>query len=144
MVDANILLYAEDRTSPHHVRARIWWDTQLSGATHVCFSWSVLTAFIRISTNRRAFRQPLIIEDALERVQSWLDQPCVRIIHPTEKHWSILHDLLKQTQATANLVTDAHLAVLAIEHGCEFYSSDADYSRFPKLKWFNPLALPKR
>lgn len=140
LVDANILLYAEDSLGPHHERAREWWDTQLSGSSPVCLCWPVISAFIRISTNARVFRRPLSLKEAVQRVQSWLDQPCTVVIHATERHWSVFRQMLHDGKASANLVTDAHLAALAIEHGCEFYSTDSDFSRFPKLKWINPLA----
>lgn len=140
LVDANILLYAEDSLNPRHRQARAWWDERLSGGDPVCLCWMVLSAFIRIGTNPRAFERPLSLEQALARVQSWLDQPCVKIIHPTARHWTVFRQLLLDGQAVANLVTDAHLAALAIEHGCELMSTDADFARFPKLTWKNPLA----
>lgn len=139
LVDANILLYAEDGLSPRHHAARSWWDQQLSGSSSVCLCWPVLTAYLRIGTNPRVFEQPLSLDDAAARVQSWLDQPCVRVIHPTERHWIVLQEMLKAGQATANLVMDAHLAALAVEHGCVLHSTDADFARFPKLKWKNPI-----
>ena len=140
LVDANILLYAENRTSPHHKEAERWWDAQLSGASPVCLCWTVLGAFIRVGTNPRVFDRPLTLEDALARVQTWLDQPCVRVVHPTDRHWQIFRDMLTGARAVGNLVTDAHLAALAVEHGCELISTDTDFSRFPNLKWSNPLA----
>jgi hypothetical protein len=140
LVDANILLYAEDSLSPRHREARVWWDHRLSGGDPVCLCWSVLSAFIRISTNPRAFERPLSLAQSLARVRSWLDQPCVRIIQPTDRHWAVFQQMLNDGQAVANLVTDAHLAALAIEHGCELVSTDADFARFPALKWTNPLS----
>jgi uncharacterized protein len=139
LVDANILLYAEDSLHPGHERARAWWDAQLSGNEIVCLCWTVLCAFIRIATNPRVFETPLSLEQAVARVQSWLDQPCTRVIRPTERHWIVFQQVLSDGQAVANLVTDAHLAALAIEHGCELASTDSDFARFPKLKWKNPL-----
>lgn len=139
LVDANVLLYAEDSLSPYHDTARKWWDAQLSGRSPVCLCWTVLTAFIRIGTNRRVFERPLSLKEAIHRVQSWVDQPCTRLIYPTEQHWQVLQELLEQGQAVGNLVSDAHLAALAIEHGCQLYSTDSDFARFPKLKWNNPL-----
>jgi len=99
----------------------------------------VILAFIRISTNRRVFERPLSMKESVHRVQSWLDRPNVRIVRPTERHWSLLKDLLIAGQAAGNLATDAHLAALAIEHGCALCSTDSDFSRFPMLKWVNPL-----
>jgi len=139
LVDANILLYAEDVLRPRHEKARVWWDVQLSGTGVVCLCWTVLSAFIRVGTNPRVFEHPLSLEQALARVQSWLDQPCTRVIRPTERHWTVFQQVLIDGQAVANLVSDAHLAALAIEHGCELASTDSDFARFPKLKWKNPL-----
>jgi len=140
LVDANILLYAEDASHPLNVRAREWWDDQLSGSDTVCLCWVVLSAFIRIGTNPRVFEYPLSLGDALDRVDGWIDQPCTRIIRPTERHWDIFKRLVTDGQAVANLVTDARLAALAIEHGCELVSTDSDFARFSELKWGNPLA----
>ena len=139
LVDANVLLYAEDRLSPDHDHTRKWWDSKLSGSVTVCLCWTVINAFIRIGTNRRVFARPLSIRDAVTRVQSWIDQPCTRIIHPTERHWKLFGEMLEQGKAVGPLVTDAHLAALAIEHGCTLYSTDSDFARFPGLKWRNPL-----
>lgn len=139
LVDANILLYAEDQTSPQHEAAVQWWDEKLSGSAPVCLCWSVLGAFIRIGTNPRVYEHPLSLEQALDRVQRWLDQPCVRLISPTERHWLVFQNLLLEANAVANLVTDAHLAAIAIEHGCEMNSTDSDFAKFPGLRWRNPL-----
>jgi toxin-antitoxin system PIN domain toxin len=139
LVDANILLYAEDQLSHHHGAAREWWDEQLSGSSPICLCWTVIGAFIRIASNSRVFESPLSIAQATKRVQSWLDQPCVRLIEPTDRHWLVFQQLLSDGQALGNLVTDAHLAALALQHGCELMSTDADFARFPRVKWTNPL-----
>lgn len=144
LVDANILLYAEDSLSPYNEPACRWWDTQLSGTGTTCLCWTVVSAFIRISTNPRVFEHPLSLRQAIARVQSWMDQPCVRVIRPTERHWVIYRQLLAEYQASANLVIDAHLAALAIEHGCTLISTDQDFARFSKLKWTNPLRSNKK
>jgi len=139
LVDANILLYAEDETSPYHALSRTWWDAKLSGTESVCLCWTVLNAFIRIGTNPRVFTNPLSLDQAITRVQSWLDQPNVCLIQPTQRHWIVFQQMLSGGQAVANLVTDAHLAALAIEHDCELHSTDSDFSRFSGLRWKNPL-----
>ncbi|MGD0139172.1 MAG: type II toxin-antitoxin system VapC family toxin [Tepidisphaeraceae bacterium] len=139
LVDANILLYAEDQSSVHHGRARAWWDEALSGSETVCLCWQVIGAFIRIATNRRIFSRPLTVQQAIQRVQSWLDQPCVHVVAPTADHWTIFARYLKDAQAIGNLVSDAHLAALATEHGCQLFSADVDFARFRGLKWKNPL-----
>lgn len=139
LVDANIPLYAEDSLSEHHEVIRTWWDAQLSGSEPVALCWPVLTAFLRISTNPRILRRPLTLREASARVQSWLDQPCVRRVEPTDNHWEIFQRLLQEGRATANLVSDAHLAALAVEHNCTLCSTDADFARFKSVKWHNPL-----
>ena len=140
LVDVNLLLYAEDTVSDFHQAARTWWESQLSDVEPVCLCWPVLTAFIRIGTSARAFRRPLTISEAIERVQSWFNQPCVRMIQPTAQHWAILQRTLREGKALGNLVPDAHLAALAIEHNCVLQTSDADFARFRDLKWNNPIA----
>jgi toxin-antitoxin system PIN domain toxin len=140
LVDANLPIYAEDRSSPHHAAARRWWDAALSGNPEsVALCWPMLLAFIRLTTHSRVFVHPLTLEQAIARVNSWLEHPSTRLIGPTASHWEILRSLLPRAQAQGNLVTDAHLAALAIEHDCELYSADADFARFPRLKWRNPL-----
>ena len=139
LVDTNIPLYAEDSLSEHHEAARAWWDEQLSGSEPVALCWPVLTAFIRIGTNVRLHKRPLTLKEAVDRVQSWLEQPGVRILTPTEQHWAVFQRMLRAGNATANLVSDAHLAALAVEHNCTLASSDMDFTRFRGLKWRNPI-----
>ncbi len=140
LVDANLLLYAEDSLSEHHAAARDWWDEQLSGSEPVGLCWPVLNAFIRIGTNTRLHRRPMTLKEATDRVESWFQQPCVRILQPTDEHWSIFQEMLHGGNASGNLVSDAQLAALAVEHNCVLCSTDADFSRFRGLKWKNPLA----
>jgi toxin-antitoxin system PIN domain toxin len=139
LVDANIILYAEDRISKHHDAARTWWDARLSGTEDVCLTWPVLTAFLRISTNARILSRPLSRSQASARLDRWLAQPCVRIVQETRDHWRILARLLEEADATANLIPDAHLAAIAVGHGCTLASSDHDFARFTSLSWMNPL-----
>jgi toxin-antitoxin system PIN domain toxin len=139
LVDANLLLYAEDSLSEHHKMARAWWDDQLSGLNPVCLCWPVLKAFIRIGTNPRLHRRPLTSKEACDRIQSWFDQPCARLIQPTENHWMLFQKMIRESNAAGNLISDAHLAALAVEHNCVLYSTDADFARFRGLKWKNPL-----
>lgn len=137
--DANVLLYAVDATSPRHRPARRWLEEQLSGTETVGFAWVVLLAFLRLSTSPRIFRDPLGPEEALDLIDEWLAQPCATVVHPGARHAAILRELLRPLGTAGNLTTDAHLAALAIEHGAELCSSDADFSRFPGLRWSDPL-----
>jgi toxin-antitoxin system PIN domain toxin len=139
LVDANLLLYAEDSLSEQHEEARAWWEGQLSGVEPVAVCWPVVNAFVRIGTNARLHQRPLTLREASERVQSWLDQPCVQVLQPGDQHWVIFQQMLRSGNAVGNLVSDAHLAALAVEHNCVLQSTDADFSRFRGLKWRNPL-----
>lgn len=140
LVDANLLLYAYNPSDPNHGRAREWVERTFSGAEPVRLAWVTILAFIRIGTNPRAFPNPLSIADAVSTVGEWLAQHAVDVLQPTERHWEILSELLPKAQARADLVTDAHLAALAIEHGAALCSTDRDFARFPKLRFENPLA----
>ena len=137
--DANLLLYAYHPRAEQHEASRAWLEDALSGADLVGFPWLVLWAFVRISTNSRVFRQPLSAGEVTEVVSSWLGRPNVELLAPGERHWQILGRLLEEGQVAGPLVTDAALAALAIEHGATLYTTDRDFSRFPGLKWKNPI-----
>jgi hypothetical protein len=137
--DANILLYAYDRSSPYNVGARGWLEEALSGSTPVAFCWPTILAFIRIATNGRAIVRPLAVNDARQIVESWLEQPISTVVLPTERHWALLSRLLTSGQASGPLVSDAHLAALAIEHGATLATNDRDFARFPGLHVEYPL-----
>lgn len=140
LVDANLLLYAVDTAAPRHRTARQWLEERLSGTETVAFAWVVLLAFLRLSTSPRVFETPLDSSEALDLVDGWLSRPCATVVHPTDRHAAILRDLLAPLGTAGNLTTDAHLAALAIEHGAELCSSDADFSRFSGVQWIDPLA----
>jgi hypothetical protein len=140
LLDLNLLLYAVNRDSRQHRKAKAWLDNVMSGEEPVAFPWIVLLGFLRISTNRRILSRPLSLSKALEIVSGWLAQPTARTLSPQEEHWRILSSLLADTGTAGNLTTDAHLAALAIEHGCELCSTDNDFARVPKLRWTNPLS----
>jgi toxin-antitoxin system PIN domain toxin len=137
--DINLLIYAADETTIQHERAVEWVEDTLSGTETVAFAWPVLTGFVRVITNPRALRHPWDVEQALEVVGGWLAQPPVIVVHPTDRHLAVLRDLLVPLGTAGNLTSDAHLAAVAIEHGATLYSSDNDFSRFPGLRWSDPL-----
>ncbi len=137
--DVNLFLYAYDSRSPRHGAARDWLEQTLSGAETVALSWTVLLAFTRLSTRSVVVEEPLSVDAAIEIVESWLDQPCATVINPTERHATVLRELLSPLGAAGNLTTDAHLAALAIEHGALLCSCDTDFARFQGLRWTDPL-----
>jgi toxin-antitoxin system PIN domain toxin len=137
--DTNVLLYAANEDSPHHDRAKPWLEGILSGTEEVGFAWLVLLGFVRISTNPAAVELPLSADAAIDFVDEWLAQPVATVAHPTHRHAVVLRELLEPLGTAGNLTSDAHLAALAIEHGAELCSADADFSRFAGLRWNNPL-----
>lgn len=137
--DLNLLMYAVDREAPDHEVALGWWEGTLSGSETVGLAWTVLLGFIRLTTNARVVRSPLEPAEALGHVDRWLALPVTTVVDPTDRHTLVLRDLLGRTGAAGNLVADAHLAALAIEHGAELHSADRDFGRFPGLRWANPL-----
>lgn len=140
LIDANLLIYAHVSTFSQHERARNWLDNQLNGVAPVGLPWPSLLAFLRLVTNPRLFDSPASITDAWEQVIAWLNCDPSWIPQPTERHSQILGGLLAGAGVHANLVPDAHLAALAIEHGLILCSTDGDFGRFPALRWQNPLA----
>lgn len=140
LLDLNLLLYAVDEAAPQHQAAREWVEEALSGPGTVALAWSVLLGFVRIATRAVVFQRPLTSGQALDVVDGWLAQPCATVVHPTERHAAVLRQLLGPLGTAGNLTSDAHLAALAIEHGAQLCSTDADFSRFPGVRWTNPLA----
>jgi toxin-antitoxin system PIN domain toxin len=137
--DLNLVLYAHLDAFPEHARACTWWEGLLNGRTEVGIGAPVLFGFLRLATNRRVLVDPMSVEDALAAVQAWLARRHVRVLHPGPRHLEIAFGLLRCLGTAANLTTDAQLAALAIEHQGELHSNDADFGRFPQLRWVNPL-----
>jgi len=137
--DANLLLYAYNESAEQHEKAKRWLEEKLSTPELFGLTWQVITAFLRISTNPRAFPLPFTLKEAIEIVEDWLAQPQVKILLPTEKHWKIFTNLIIEGQTNGAMMMDAHLAALAIEHGATLETTDRDFMRFSKLKNINPL-----
>jgi len=140
LVDANILLYAVDTRSPFHEKAEGWLTAQLNGVRRVALAWFSLVAFVRISTHPRASEQPLSPADAWQHVEDWLGCDTVWIPHPTDHHARVLGRLVTKYELRGNLVSDAALGALAIEHGLTVCSADTDFARFEEVRWLDPLA----
>lgn len=137
--DLNLFLYAANEQSSRHRAALAWVEETLSGAETVGLAWMTLVGFVRVSTHPAFSREPLAPEAAFDLLDSWLDQPPVTVVHPTDRHAAVLRELLLGLGTAGNLTSDAHLAALAIEHGATLCSCDADFSRFSGLRWEDPL-----
>jgi toxin-antitoxin system PIN domain toxin len=144
LIDVNLLIHAYNSRSPRHQAAREWWEGMLCGPYPVALAWITILDFIRIMTNPRLQDAPMAVGEAVQRVREWLAHPRVRVLGPSEHHAEILFRALEQLGTAGDLTTDAHLAALAIEYQAEVASADVDFSRFPGLRWFNPLAVRNR
>jgi uncharacterized protein len=138
LVDANVLLYAVNVDAPRHESSRRWLDRALSGDDTVAFGWVALLAFVRLVTKAGLFPRPLTVDEALDRVQAWLGAAPAVVVEPTPDHPAVLRRLLRDIGVGGNLVNDAHLAALALEHRCTVVSWDRDFSRFTDVQWQQP------
>jgi uncharacterized protein len=140
LLDANLLLYAIHKRAHQHEQAAEWLTEQLNGPRRVGLPWQSISAFLRIATHPRAFQRPLDPTTAWERVTDWLTAPVAWIPQPGPEYGRILGELVATYGVRGNLVPDAALAALAIEHGVPLASTDTDFARFREVRWENPLS----
>lgn len=140
LVDVNLLVYAHNTGSRHHEAAKEWLNGEISRSNAVGLPWNCLLGLVRLATNPRIFAPPLPMGVALTVIADLLAQDTVFVPQPTARHAGILTGLIANGGVTGNLVPDAHLAALAIEHGLTLCSTDRDFSRFEGLRWINPIA----
>ena len=140
VVDVNLLIYAVNQDSPYHDKAKSWLETAVSGTETVGLPWIVLLGFLRLTTRPGLFQKPLSVDAAFDLVDAWLQQSSVTMPEPPARHLRTMRDLISPLGTGGNLTSDAHLAVMAIEHGAEPCSTDNDFARFNHLRWRNPLA----
>ncbi len=138
--DVNLLVHAYNSDSKLHAPARAWWEGLLNGKRPVGLAWVAVLGFIRIASHRQILGHPMPVAVACGHARAWLGQPYVGVLDPGDRHAETLFGLLESLGTAGNLTTDAHLAALAIEHQAELHSTDADFARFPGLRWSNPLA----
>jgi toxin-antitoxin system PIN domain toxin len=137
--DINLLIYAYDASSPFHAKAAAWWRSCLSGSEAIGLLPVVVFGFVRLSTSARAFANPMTSAESAECVRAWLDQTPVELLQLESAHVARVLDLLEKMGVGANLVTDAQIAVAALEHNATVHTADADFARIENLRWLNPL-----
>lgn len=140
LIDVNVLIYAHRKDAVQHEKFRDWLAAQISGESSFAYSDLILSAVLRVVTNRGIYAHPTPLEDALRFVQEVRDCPHSVRIETGARHWSIFSHLCSSVKARGNLVTDCYQAALAIEHGCEWITTDRHFARFPALRWRHPLA----
>lgn len=139
LLDANVLIYSVDRTSPHNQHAAAWVEGAFNGDQRIGIPWQTIGAFLRLVTHPRASRKPLSGPAAHSLIEAWFDTGLAWVPPATERTLSVLGTLIERLHLTANLIPDAQLAALAIEHGLTVVSADTDFARFGELRWINPL-----
>jgi len=139
VIDANLLIYAYDLDSAHHKKSHSWLEEALSGVEAVGLPWQSVSAFLRVITNRRLSGMRVSLQQAVQVVDEWLQQPNVQMLVPADQHWSVLRQMILEGQASGPLVSDAEIAAITIEHGAVLHTADRDFARFPGLRWKNPL-----
>ena len=139
ILDANLLIYARNAADPRHHQARQVVEDALNGPRRVGLPWQSLGAFLRITTHPRALDRPLRPDEAADQVEHWLATPAAWVPVPTARHADVLLDLVRRHRISGALMSDAHLAALAIEHGVAVWSTDSDFARFDGLVWHDPL-----
>lgn len=142
LLDVNVLIYAHNSATPEHDRAREWFEDVLSGTETVAFPWLTILGFVRLTTRPVVMSPALPVTAALDLVDGWLAQPCATVVHPTDRHSTVLRDMLDAVGTGGNRTSDAHLAALAVEHGATLCSCDDDFRRFPGLRWHDPVTSP--
>ena len=138
LVDANVLLYAVDVSAEHHVEAKAWLDDALSGTESILLPWVCLLVFLRIVTHPSIYPSPLRPDQALDVMAAWLDRPNVVSAETGKRHVEALREMIAATGRGGNLVNDAHLAALAVEHGASVVTFDDDFGRSPGVRWSRP------
>ncbi len=137
--DVNLLVYAYNEAAPSHEQARRWWEGLVNGAERVGVPWVVAAGFVRLLTHPSVRERPATPMQAVDYVEEWFRFPNVVPLNPGTEHLRLFRRALDAAGVGANLVTDAHVAALAMEHQAEVHSNDADFGRFPGLRWRNPL-----
>jgi toxin-antitoxin system PIN domain toxin len=138
--DVNLLVYVHNEAIGQHARAFAWWTDLLSREQPIGISWAVAFGFVRLVTHPAVLVNPIEPNRAIAIVRSWLQRDHVRILEPGSRHLDIVEQLFTATGVAGRLTTDTHLAAIAIEHQAELHSNDADFARFPGLRYFNPLS----
>ena len=137
--DLNLLVYAHNTGAPFHERAKGWWEDLINGQERVGVPWAVLTGFVRLMTHPRVLTSPVAPSTAMDYVHDWFSSPHVAQLNPGSNHLAIFRQNLDDAGVGGNLVTDCHIAALAMEYQAELHSNDTDFSRFSGLRWRNPL-----
>ena len=139
-VDTNVLVYAEISSSRHHEAARDLLKTLAEGFLPWAIPWPCLYEFLRVITHPRIFHPPVPADVGLADLKAILDSPSLILLSETPGHFKLMEGVIRESGVAGNLIHDAHIAALCLEHGVtELFTGDRDFSRFPGLRIVNPF-----
>lgn len=138
LIDANVLILSHRQDLPGSAGSATWLTNALAGDETIAFPDSVLSAFLRIVTDRRVFEQPTTLEEAAGFIEFLLVQPGVSNLQPGRRFWPRMIALCRESDARGPLIPDAYLAALAMEAGATLITNDRGFARFPALRWRRP------
>jgi toxin-antitoxin system PIN domain toxin len=138
LVDANVLLHAANARAREHDPARRWLSEAMRRSEPVAFTWTVLLAFLRLATHPSVFPRPLSVEQATAVLEPLISARTAVVLEPSRRHLALMRGLLSASGTAGNLVGDAHLAALSLEHGATVVSFDRDFARFEGVRWRRP------
>jgi toxin-antitoxin system PIN domain toxin len=139
-IDTNVLVYAEMAASLHHAVARRFLGDLAEGPRPWAIPWPCVYEFLRIVTHPRVYHPPAPLRVALADLRSILASPTLVLLSETARHGEVMAGVLEASSAAGNLVHDAHIAALCLEHGVsELVTGDRDFSRFPGLRVLHPF-----
>jgi hypothetical protein len=142
LLDVNILVYAFRRDAPRHAAYRDWLESVAAAAEPFGAPPAVWSGFVRVATHPRIWNKPSAHAQVFAFADAVRECPVYVHVAPGERHWELFRQLCRETSAQGNLVTDAFLAAIAIEHGATWISADGDFARFRGLRWRHPLDEP--
>ncbi len=138
LLDVSVLVHAHREDAPDHAFFHRWLLELVNGREAYGVCDLVLSAFVRVVTHPRIFKEPSTVDEALLFAEIVRGQPQCCVIAPGPRHWAIFRELCLRASARGNRAIDAYLAALAIESGSEWVTADRDYARFPGLRWLHP------
>jgi toxin-antitoxin system PIN domain toxin len=141
--DVNVLVLAHRADQDHHEPVRAWLEKEVNSDQPFVLADVAVAGFLRTVTHPRVYRRPTPLDTAVAFVDGLVEQPTCITAAGGARHWTILRELLADADARGNLVPDAHLAAIAIEHGATVATRDRGFARFPRVRWLDPLNEPK-
>lgn len=134
LLDVNVVLAAHRADHPQHEIARVWFDRLVAGDEPFTVPTIVWDSFVRLATNRRIFGVPTPLSDAFAFVEATSAQPHHLFTSPGHRHVELLRRLCEEADAVADLIPDAAIGAVALEHGCEVVTFDRDFARFDSVR----------